>query len=155
MYRGEVERIEYVRAYVTAALPLMRLAHWDLDIREWKPKDGDDDLEDEDETTRKAAAEDETYAEIAVEDKSNGATLYIRPEFWELSPDQQRRYLVHELCHIHTAAFAYDSQSLLRHVKNQTSRTAVREILERREEVLTDEIARMVAPHLPEFRFPD
>ena len=76
--RRQVER------YLNAALPAMRLSQWVVKVSNDIP-------------------EDDSWADIEVSPNLWEATIRLSNDFFKEAPDNQRRILAHELCHIHYA----------------------------------------------------
>jgi hypothetical protein len=122
-------RITQVRRYVEEAQGVLGLL--DLTIK----------------VTDEQAPED-TYADIQVHPEAPEATIRIAHGFWTLTPDEQRRVIVHELLHCHMAAMVNLKDDL-----EKTLGTAAFDIFdaafERAHERTTDKLARLMAPLLP------
>ena len=93
-------------------------------------------------------APEDTYADIQVHPEAPEATIRVAHGFWALTPDEQRRVIVHELLHIHMAAMV-NLKDDLEKTLGTTAFDIFDAAFERAHERTTDKLARLMAPLLP------
>jgi hypothetical protein len=89
-----------------------------------------------------------SYARIEINHHKKEAGVTLSENFWGWTPEQQRKTLVHELLHLHTARLCRVMTRL--HDQHDTDLVRYAEkALDEEEEIVIEQLARVIAPLMP------
>ena|SRR3990167_2227116 len=119
-------------AYVYAVARAMRLGGWYFAILEDEPSDG-------------------SVAEIRVGEEDKNADILFSSRFWDASSDSKRQIVTHELLHCHTLHTMCAHWEAMRANMSPNTFVTVKAVLVSLYERDVDEIAEVLAPHMPRY----
>jgi hypothetical protein len=125
------ERHAYWSAYIADVQKRMLLAHWDIVLDRRSSENG-------------------SGASVTPRDGAHEAHIWVSAAFDSYTRDTQRHCIVHELVHLHLAPLGYHLEMQGGRKKGEEN---VRARIERghtsHEEYAVDDLARIIAPHMP------
>jgi hypothetical protein len=115
--------------YIRQLADLMQLKDWDIDLSRGEPQSNTAD------------------AEICTYYGQRGAAISLPVKFFAQSPERQRYFIAHELMHCHSEDLSECIRLYINH--NGHMDDLIAQVYRREEEVLVDNLARVIAPFLP------
>jgi hypothetical protein len=126
-------RRKYWQSYIADLQGRMLLGNWDIVLRPEPPPAGD-----------------YAGAQVVFRDSTREVRMYLSGKFDGFTRTEQRRCIVHELVHVHLFPLAYH---LGIQCGSHESEKVERECIEcghgSHEEFAVDDLARIIAPHMP------
>jgi hypothetical protein len=125
-----------VKEYVADLCDLLRLRDWTVEI------------------ATEYTDHDEAWGTVNVMDQRYHVTVKLCRDFPELTSDQQRLTLVHELLHVYLDPIDFIIRRTVEPLVGKSTWIAVEQVLERDIELAVDKLAESVAPLCPVFKPP-
>lgn len=127
------QAIREARRWIKRALPLLGLAHWTITALDERPENED------------------ALASIAPLDTRHTAVIRLADAYLDLDAEERRLTMTHELVHCHMAQVDAVFGDVQRYVTD-TSWGHLERNFCRQRELLVDDLAVLLAPHLPPLR---
>lgn len=118
-----------LQAWIDDAKPALRLSHWYIVAKDTPPEDGDGTIDAE------------AFAGSFIRDNSDYSSVHLGDSFWQEDSEAQRETLTHELLHCHLYRLHQFVGDRLRGPDRATASVL--------EEIAIEQLARIIAPHLP------
>jgi len=123
--------------YIRSAADKLRLRDWDIAYMVHEQPEAHKD------------PDQETYASV-VPTYGTSADIRLSDSFFRLGATDQRRILIHELCHLHAHMFHHVAEQVEKALEESPEgKEMLRHILTEAEEHAVDQFARILAPSFP------
>lgn len=129
--KWSTKKCDAAQEYIWLIRDHMRLTFWDVYLSD-------------------TATEKGNWADVTVTEGKHSAAIRLCSQFWDLTPEQRRETIVHEMLHVvHWRAIDGIGNGWAKLVKEQEAFDAVWALTSTEVELMVDQLTAIIAPHMP------